>query len=176
MTGSGRACQVNAAIERALDDAAAAIEARGIIVVKSLDATHELATEDLALHQALYTIFRGLPDRLVPGATLLVGTHDRAGGDIELIWEARELATPPREDDRPPLANGPYGDLLELALAGLEEICRVRGGHHEDETTDAVGSNVLRRAPHVRRRYTFIIPSLSRAPAWAPSRATLTRS
>lgn len=166
--GEGDACQVNAAIEHALRDAAPAIEEQGIIVVKSLEATAVLATEDPVLHQALYTIFRGLPDRLAPGATLLVSTRDRAGGDIELIWEARELASSAGDGTKIPLAHGPYGDLLELALEGLDAICRVRAGHQEEPERPPVSSNVLQRAPHVRRRYFFLIPSLVRTPEWAP--------
>lgn len=166
---------MNAAIEHALRDAAPVIEGRGIIVVKNLEATIALATEDPVLHQALYTIFRGLPDRLAPGATLLVSTRDRAGGDIELIWEAREVANTAADDARIPLAGGPYGDLLELALEGLDAICRVRSEHHEDPERPPGSSNVLQRAPHVRRRYSFLVPSLIRTPEWAP-RPELRRS
>lgn len=168
-------CQVSAAIELALDDAARAFDERGIILVKSLEAKTVLATEGPALHQALYTIFRGLPDRLAPGATLLVSTRDRAGGDVELIWEARELASTADESTKTALTSGPHGDLLELALEGLDAICGVRSGHQEEPERLPLTSNVLQRAPHVRRRYLFLIPSLVRAPDWAP-KAELKRS
>lgn len=163
-------CQVNAAIERALADGAADYAEQGIIVTRSLDATIALATDEPVLEQALYTIFRGLPARLVRGATLLVSTRDRAGGDIELVWEARELDVPPPAGagDRSPLARGQHGDLLELAVRGLESICRARGGHEDRTTRAASSSNFLKLAPHVRRRYLFLIPSLRRASGGYP--------
>lgn len=155
-------CQVNAAIERALREGAPAYEKRGILVSRHLDATHRLATVDPALDQALYTLFRGLPARLAPGATLLVSTADRAGGDVELGWEAREVDVGAPADGTP-LVAGPYGDLLELALAGLDAICRVRSAYREEPMTDTLGSSAfLKLAPNVRRRYVFLVPSLVR--------------
>jgi hypothetical protein len=160
------ACQVNAAIEAALRASADAYEARGILVIRHLEATLRLQTEEPVLMQALTTIFRGLPERLAPAATLLIRTRDRAGGDIELVWEAREAPyqQAPGATRQEPLARGPYGDLLELAVAGLQEFCRVRTGYREQEdpAMDA-GSTFLTLAPHVRRRYLFLIPSLDRS-------------
>lgn len=171
------ACLVNRAVRDALRDGLAAYEDRGVLVLLHLDATVELRTEEPALYQAVYTIFRGIPDRLAPGATLFVRTRDRAGGDIELSWEAREVppdkATQVEPTPRQALRHGPYGDLLELALAGLESFCRVRAGLLEDadppmqETT-----SFLSQAPHIRRRYLFLIPSLERDLGWSPRAAT----
>lgn len=164
-------CQVNDAIERALRDGAAAYEERGVLVIPHLEATCRLATDAAVLEGSLYTIFRGLPDRLSRGATLFVSTRDRAGGDIELVWEAREAALPdPRASDlRGTLKHGPYGDLLELALEGLERFCRVRGAVRADtDGQEEARSTHLALAPGIRRRYFFLVPSLQREPEWTP--------
>lgn len=164
-------CQVNDAIERALRDGADAYEDRGILLVPHFEATCRLATAADVLEQSLYTIFRGLPDRLAPGATLLISTRDRAGGDIELVWEAREEPLPPEVRANPGklLRHGPYGDLLELALQGLEAFCRVRAAVREDMESEVRSpATYLALAPGVRRRYSFLIPSLRREPEWTP--------
>ena len=159
--------QVNAAIERALADSADRYEERGILVIKHLEATVRLSTHEPILDEALYTLFRALPERVAAGATLFISTLDRAGGDVELVWEARELPTGPEGGARSPLGGGPYADLLELALEGLEAHCRVRASHAGELVDDEMRSSaVLQYAPHIRRRYTFLIPSLSRR-AWA---------
>lgn len=167
-------CLVNQAIRDALRDGAQAYEERGILVLPHLDATIRLATEEPSLYQATYTIFRGLPDRLAPGATLFVRTRDRAGGDIELSWEAREVPPDGGESDptaREALRHGPYGDLLELALKGLEAFCRVRSGIEQDAEEPVVQSvTFLRLSPHIRRRYLFLIPSLDRDLGWSPAK------
>lgn len=161
------ASTVNAAIKQALEHAAPVLEARGILVVARLDATVELENEPPALHEAIYTIFRGLPDRLPRGATLYVTTRDRAGGDVELTWEAREDA-PAAEAPREALRQGPHGDLLDLALLGLESICRARAGLLERPDPPAAGASSSALAPDdagkVRRRYAFLIPGRSRDP------------
>lgn len=152
--------QVNGAIQRALRDGASAYAERGIMVVEHLEATARLDTVEPVLDEAIYTIFRGLPYRLSPGATLVVSTHDRAGGDIELFWEARELVDAAVVGE--PLRKGPHADLLELALDGLARFCRARGVHEDQQPIRAGTSNFLQLAPHVRRRYLFLIPTLSR--------------
>lgn len=155
------ACRVNEVIERALRDGEPAYRARGILVDAKLECTIALATVEPMLEQALYSIFRGLPERLARGATLRIWTRDRAGGDIELAWEAHEETAAP-DADAHPLTRGPYGDLLELALDGLSAFCRARAGHVEtDEGT-------LQDAPAVHRRYFVLIPSLRREPGWSP--------
>lgn len=159
---------VNGSIRRALRDGAPAYAERGIIVVEHLDATARLDTVDPVLDEAIYTIFRGLPYRLSPGATLVVSTHDRAGGDIELLWEARELVDPGVVSE--PLRQGPHADLLELALDGLATFCRARGAHEDHQPIGAGASNFLQLAPHVRRRYLFLIPTLSRVGRSGPVR------
>lgn len=167
-------CLVNRAVLDALRDGATAYEGQGVLVLPHLDATYRLATNEPSLYQAIYTIFRGLADRLAPGATLFIRTRDRAGGDIELSWEAREVHDTEGEADstaREALRRGPYGDLLELALVGLESFCRVRSGMQEEADAPMADSvTFLQLAPHIRRRYLFLIPSLERDPAWAPGR------
>lgn len=168
---------MNRAVRDALRDGHAAYEARGVLVLPHLEATLRLRTQEPALYQAVYTLFRGIPDRLAPGAALFVRTRDR-GGDVELSWEAREV--PPGEAEGAPptpaqaLRQGPYGDLLELALAGLEAACRARTRLREE--ADAPGqetTSFLRLAPHIRRRYQFLIPSLEeRAQPPAPAGTT----
>lgn len=161
MTG-GPGCQVNAAIERALQDGRSSYTARRVVVDLRLESLTTLATDEPVLDESLYTVFRGLPERLVPGARLSVWTRNRAGGDVELVWEATETSLPSGSDV--PLAAGPHGDLLELAISGLETFCRARSGHVElDETRLAL-------APGVARRYLFLIPSLRRTPGWHPAR------
>ena len=161
------ASTVNDAVQRALADAAAVVEARGILVGPRLEATVALENEPPALHQAVYTLFRGLPERLPPGATLYVTTRDRAGGDVELTWEAREAPLPGDAAPREALRQGPYGDLLELALLGLESICRARAGLLE-RPAQRGGSGSSALAPEVgtmvRRRFAFLIPGRSRDP------------
>lgn len=148
---------VNVAVTDALRDAAAAYEARGVLVVDHLDATAALATEDAVLYQSVYTLFRGLPARLTPGAALYVSTADRTGGDIELVWESREDVPPSLDAGtaRTVLAAGPYGDLFDLALHGLETLCRARAVHEETESGEP---GRLR----LRRRFMFLLPSLRR--------------
>lgn len=161
-------CQVNQAVRDALRDAEDAYASRGILVVPSFEATTRLATHDDLLYQAVYTIFRGLPARLPPGASLLVSTADRAGGDVELAWEAREdpaqAPAPPDPDPRVLLRHGPYGDLLEVALLGLDALCRVRAAAKEEPDAERRPSaTALDLSPRVRRRFSFLVPSLERA-------------
>ena len=167
-------CQVNQAVRDALRDAQDAYAARGILVVPSLDATVTLATHDRLLYQAIYTIFRGLPARLAPGASLFVSTADRAGGDVELTWEAREdpghAPAVPDPDPRILLRHGPYGDLLEVAMLGLGSFCRVRAAAMErPEPARPLSATALDLSPKVRRRFSFLIPSLARGD-WSPQR------
>ncbi|HWH08616.1 MAG TPA: hypothetical protein VNX21_05405 [Candidatus Thermoplasmatota archaeon] len=159
---------VNRAIREALRDARDVIEERGILVVARLEARVPLDNEPPALHQAIYTIFRGLPERLPRGATLYVSTRDRAGGDVELTWEAREEPGPADPSPREALRHGPYGDLLDLALLGLESICRARAGLAQSaEPPPSPSSSVLARdvLGKVRRRYAFLIPTRTRDPS-----------
>lgn len=168
-------CLVNRAVADALRDAQATYAARGIRVVASLLATVELQTADRALYEAVYTVFRGLPLRLVRGSELHVWTQDRAGGDVELAWEAREptggppldASVAPTDEARLLLREGPYGDLLEVALLGLDALCRARsvareGGHGPAPEAARLDTS------EVRRRFTFLIPSLGREPGWSP--------
>ena len=161
-------CLVNQAVQDALRDAEEAYVARGVLVVVELDACTTLETHEPLLYQAVYTIFRGLPARLAPGTTLFVSTQDRAGGDIELTWEAREdpEAAPAHGGDPDPrllLRHGPYGDLLEVALLGLDSFCRVRSTARErPEAPRPLSATALDLSPKVRRRFSFLIPSLSR--------------
>lgn len=145
---------------------------RGILVASMLKPASGLRTSDEVVYQAVYTIFRGLPARLVDGATLRVSTHARAGGDVELVWEAAETAPPAsRASGSTPaevLAEGPFGDLFEVALVALEDVCRARGGLSE-RVEEAPASSAILREPVVHRRYMFLIPSLDRAPYSPPS-------
>lgn len=171
----GEGSLVDRAIRDALRDGLDAYEQQGVLVLPHLESRTPLSTDEPTLYQAIYTIFRGLPERLAPGATLFIRTRDRAGGDIELVWEAREVphAREPSPTPAVALGHGPYGDLLELAIIGLESLCRARGGVVE-EPEDEVGESVtfLRLAPRVRRRYFFLIPALRRGGWPAERRAT----
>lgn len=178
-------CQVNRAVRDALRDAEAEYAERGILIVPLLSATTRLRTHEDVLYQSVYTIFRGLPARLPRGAVLYVATEDRAGGDVELTWEAREepgakaaadddSSCAAREEDEVAarLRQGPYGDLFEVALLGLDALCRSRGvlmERHEEATRPT--TSILDLSPKVRRRYAFLIPSLERGPAWHPKDA-----
>jgi hypothetical protein len=168
-------CLVNQAVSAALRDAGEAYAARGVLVVPSLEARARLATHDRLLYSSIYTIFRGLPARLAPGTTLYVSTTDRAGGDVELAWEAREdpSAAPvtPEPDPRVLLGAGPYGDLLEVAMHGLDAFCRVRAAASERaDAPRGLSATALDLSPKVRRRFSFLIPSLERG-GWADQRA-----
>lgn len=168
------ACLVNAAIEQALRDGAPAYEERGILLLPHLEAKAALRTEEPALRQALYTIFRGLADRLAPGATLWLRTRDLAEGEVELVWEAREAPfAPGASSARTALSHGPYGDLLELAIAGLETFCSVSThlAEEREETSGAATTSFLQLAPQLRRRYRFVFPSL-RAPSAGAAQET----
>lgn len=164
-------CVVNQAIQDALRDAEAAYAERGILVVSSLEAGEGLRSHDRVLYQAVYTIFRGLPHRVAPGSSLFITTADKAGGDVELTWEAREepgspAATAPPEPAAT-LSSGPYGDLLEIAILGLDALCRARGAVLErPEAARGPSLSVLDLSPKVRRRFSFLIPSLHRGPRW----------
>lgn len=154
---------VQEAIERALADARQDYDAAGVIVVTSFEATHAIDASEPALREAIYTIFRGLPARIAPGASLFIGTVDRAGGDVELVWEARErvgVGDPGARGVRETLRAGPYGDLYELAMLGLESICRARAGYIERESPSGKGNVTSVVATTMRdqviRRFSFV--------------------
>lgn len=150
---------MNRAIEAGLAASSHVCEQRGILVVKDLAATY-LSADDDVLEEALSVIFRALPARLLAGSVLYVTTRDRAGGDVELSWEARdEPAAEPRADAL--LREGPYGDLLGLAILGLAEICRTRHALAERPEPPPSGSSSVMAEEafgKVRRRYLFLIP------------------
>lgn len=148
---------VNRAVRDGLRDARDALAARRIAVEARLEAVVPLESEPPALYQAIYTLARGLPERLPPGSTLRVATRDRAGGDVELSFEVSEGAQPADPSPRDALRAGPYGDLFELALLGLEAICRARAGILE-------APEPLPATDTVRRRYAFLVPTRSRDP------------
>lgn len=165
-------CPVGRAIVDALRDSAEAYEARGILVITDLTPTSGLVTSDAIVHRAVYTCFRVLPARLARGASIRISTHARAGGDLELIWEAREDAdvAAPSEGTTPrtALSRGPHGDLLEVAVTALEDICRARGGLVEQQHIEPPASSAILREPTVWRRYLFLIPSQERQPFAPP--------
>lgn len=149
-----RAPHVDDVIRQALLDAAPAYAARGIAVAPQLASTTALETHGAVLEATLASIFRGLPLRLARGSVLRIWTHDRAGGDVELVWEGDEV------DDLED-AGAPQGDLFALALSGLEELCRARHGRVDvDAPLDGGGT---------RRRRTFLIPPLARRQGWRPA-------
>lgn len=165
-------CVVNQAVRDALRDSEAAYAERGILVVPSLEAGPGLRNHDRVLYHAVYTIFRGLPYRIAPGSTLFISTVDKTGGDVELTWEAREEPGGQAHPAGAPgpgeaLSSGPYGDLLEIAILGLDALCRARGALMERQEA-ARGPVVtgLDLSPKVRRRFSFLIPSLQRGPDW----------
>lgn len=155
------ACPVNEAVVEALRDAADVLDERGILVIPHLEATRPLP-HGRVLHQAVYTIFRGLPERMPRGATLYVSTRDAPGPGVELAWESREdaaLAPVEAPSARDVLGRGPHGDLLELAILGLETLCGVHARHAGSRESLARGLSGLDLAPRVQRRYVFVIPA-----------------
>lgn len=151
---------VNRAISDALRDGAEACEARGILVVPDLEATGS-DVDDPPLYQAVYTIFRGLPERLASGATLYVRTADDVEGTM-LTWDATEgkgEGDAPDASVKDVMRRGPYGDLLELAIVGLEAICRARSEQWGAQATPhESGLTGLDLTPRLRRRVVFLIP------------------
>ena len=153
---------MNRAILHGLREAEEELERRGVLVVPNLQARGDLGGDDPALLSALRVLFRALPLRLGEGATLLVWSEDKAGGDVEVGWEAREAPEggPLDADAQEALAAGPLGDLLGLAVAGLEEICRARLAQRaQDEPAERRGSSAFAFEPTVRRRFTILLPS-----------------
>lgn len=162
---------VNRAIADALRDGAADYEARGILVVSHLEATGSVSVADPdVVYQAVYTVFRGIPARLSAGAALYVATRDLAGGDVELVWEAREeppagLAGEPEADPVAVLNRGPYGDLFDLALFGLEKIGRARSGlreRHEAPAPQSASAFGPETGGKIRRRFLVLLPGSTR--------------
>lgn len=151
---------VNRAIRDALRDGAEAREARGILVVPHLESTETRVGDDPALYQAIYTIFRGLPERLSRGATLYVSTSDDIEGTM-LTWDATEGKTDDSQDAtvKDVMRAGPYGDLLELAVVGLEALCRARSEQWgAPAASNSPGLTGLELEPRLRRRVVFLIP------------------
>lgn len=149
---------MNAAVEAALRDSAPLCEARGLLLVAHLDASADVAHAD-AVRQAVYTAVRGLLERVAPGTTLRVASHDERGF-VSFVWEAREPATA-EAGPAEPVAGGPYGDLLEVALMGLERVCEAKLGHRTLREDVPGGLSGLRRSPRVWRRCEFLIPAES---------------
>lgn len=157
-------CRINRIIERALHDASDVLEDKGVLIVAHLEATTPFDDAPAALEQALYTVVRALAERISVGTTLHILTQDRAGGDIELSWEAREPETGVSDDVplRKVVRPGPYGDLLELAIVGLEAVSRMRGAHRAQHLPATTSSSVLDLRAAVRRKYLFLLPAPSR--------------
>lgn len=141
--------QVDEVIRAALVRSSDAYEARGIRVHPDLGASVTLSTHGDVLEGAFATLFSALPGRLAPGSAVRITSRDRAGGDVELVVEGEWLARGTRA----------HSDLVELALEGLQEICRARYGRVEiSGDADEAG----------HRRVLFLIPSLKRAAGWHP--------
>lgn len=157
-------CRINRTIRRALHDAKDVLEEKGALVVAHLEATATFEGAPHALEQALYTAFRALAERISVGTTLYISTEDRSGGDIELSWEAREPETRLGEDAplRKVVRSGPYGDLLELAIVGLEAVSRMRSAHRAQHLPASSSSSALDLRAAVRRRYLFLLPAPER--------------
>lgn len=137
---------------------------KGILVSPLLEATVDLAAHESVLYQAVYTLFRALPSRLLPGSLLLVSTQDVEGG-VELLWEGREPFSPEPEgrDVLNLLRSGPHGDLLEIAMLALERFCEARAGYVEQRVEPGSTSSAFERAPYVVRRVAAYLPALSGA-------------
>lgn len=165
-------CPVARGVSAALADARAAYDARGVIVAAVLEPESGLRAADDIVYWSVYTIFRGLPARLAPGAVLRVTSQPRAGGDVELTWDADEDAdegvAPSVGTPAEALATGPYGDLFGVALLALESVCRARGGLMERRVGPPASSSLL-RATRLHRRYMFLVPSAEREP-YAPGK------
>lgn len=160
---------LHAAIQDALADARERYDEKGILLVTHLHATNPLDVDEATLTQAVYTLFRGLHVRLPPGAALYVWTRDRAGGDVELVWESREdpgVVRAELPDPAERLREGPYGDLYELALLGLDAICRVRTAvteRQEDVPPPSASSIAEKAMGKTKRRFTFLLPGSTAA-------------
>lgn len=152
------------ALHRAIEDAlrdAPAYEGKGILVTTLLEARRPLHAEGSLLYRAVYTIFRALPDRLLPGSLLSISTTDVDDG-VELVWEGREAlvdGSPRAGGLRDLLGQGPHGDLITIALQALETYCNVRAGFVETRSR-RVESSSFERPAHVVRRVTAHIPAL----------------
>ena len=164
------------ALHRAIEDAlrdGVGYERRGILVAKALEATRPLDADESLLYRAVYTIFRALPERLLQGTVLSIGTRDVEDG-VELVWEGREplheAEEPPGKDLRALLGHGPHGDLVDIALRALESFCHMRAGFVETTRQRTVSSSFARPA-HVVRRVRALVPTApgARSPV-APGR------
>ena len=135
---------------------------KGILVTTILEATQNLDADESLLYRAVYTIFRALPGRLLPGTTLAISTFDLPEGGIELTWEGRERIEPEdagATDLRSILGQGPHGDLVEIAILALQRYCNMRAGHL-DSRRDKVGeSSSFARPAHIVRRVVAVIPA-----------------
>lgn len=153
---------IDRAIAKALRDASADLKDLDVEVEVDLASHEDIETPREALYEAVYAVFRALPPRLARGTVLRIRTRDRAGGDIEIVWEADEtVATPPMSRTADVLRGGPHGDIYALALIGLEAICRTRTEHIQ---VPARG----RDGPVYHRRFMLLVPSLERAPGRYP--------
>lgn len=166
-------CPVARGVATALVDARPAYDAKGVHTTASLEPESGLRAADEIVYWSVYTIFRGLPARLAPGAALRVTSAPRAGGDVELVWDADESIVDGQPVEATPavaLAAGPYGDLFGVALYALESLCRARGGLME-RRVDPPEASSLRPEARIHRRYMFLIPSAEREPFTPPQRA-----
>jgi|SRR5581483_1380751 len=133
---------------------------RGILVLPLLEATLDLGAHETLLYQAVYTLVRALPDRLLRGSPFVITTTDAPGG-VELAWEGREPAERAAGggDLRGALRLGPHGDLLDIALLALERFCDARSGFIETRESPIDSASAFPRPPHVLRRVVAFLPT-----------------
>lgn len=147
---------VNRAVLDGLRDAAATYDSKGLLVVTLLDATLGANRAEPALCRAVYTIVRVLPLRAASGSLVHIATRDMENG-IEITWETWE--DPSKADKRGPTAQGLMGDLLEVALLALEDVCRAHMGVLEQlEAPVERTSSVFERGARIRRRVRARVP------------------
>lgn len=151
-------------LHRAIHDALrdqSGYAAKDILVGTFLEATRPLDADDTVLYRAVYTIFRALPARVLPGSTLNISTYDVENG-VELEWEWREAMdprAPTGADLHALLRHGPHGDLVGIALSALEQFCNLRAGYVETTRERVEASTSFDRPPYVVRRVLAHIPA-----------------
>lgn len=151
---------------------------RGILVNALLEATSPSYANERLLYQCVFTIFRALPERLVPGTTLDVATSDLPDGGIEIFWEGKERLPPDAEagrDLRELMGHGPHGDLVEIAIIALERYCNMHAGHVDTYRERVASASSFERPAHIIRRVLAVLPAPARTATYG-SRSTTTSS
>lgn len=157
LAATGRLAEhLHAAIHDALRDSTA-YASRGILVSTALTARHDLHASNEVLYRAMYTLFCAMPWRLARDTTFFISTVDVDGG-IELEWEGREESAEAEGALRDVLRAGPHGDLVDIALAALEQFCDARAGAVRTDLVPLPSSPRFPRGSLAVRRVSVFLP------------------